>query len=40
VGGASPHLRRRGMPQGVQVMQSVGELSQHVQAWRFLQSSV
>lgn len=34
VGGASPHLRRGGMPEGVVVMQSVGEIALRVQQWR------
>lgn len=34
VGGASPHLHRGGMPEGVVVMQSVGELVHQVARWR------
>lgn len=34
VGGASPHLHRRGMPQGPQVLGRVGELSAAVLRWR------
>lgn len=34
VGGASAHLRRRGMPPGVRVVQSVGEIAHGVQSWR------
>ena len=34
VGGASAHLKRRQAPDGIQVMQSVEALAQHVQRWR------